>query len=240
MNKKEFLSRLKNALIGLSDSERIKSVHFYSECIDDRIEEGMSEYQAVSELGDFNDIVDNILMGYKEISGYNTPKSSNVGSSELPNNSAEHKKVVVEKTPHNVDEKQNNNNQNKCKDIAINLIKIAIVLGVYVLVFALIVTVFAVVFSIYVSVFATYLSLFLSSFAGFGFGIYAIFQYGYATGMMYIGISLVVFGLTVAIFMPFGKLFLKLNKKIFVLMKNCIKKNQLNKLIQKYWKKIVI
>jgi uncharacterized membrane protein len=61
MNKKEFLKRLREALRGLPQSDVDERVSFYSEMIDDRIEEGFTEEEAVSGIGDVNDISAQII-----------------------------------------------------------------------------------------------------------------------------------------------------------------------------------
>ena len=61
MNKKEFLERLREALRGLPQSDVDERVSFYSEMIDDRIEEGFTEEEAVSGIGDVNDISAQII-----------------------------------------------------------------------------------------------------------------------------------------------------------------------------------
>ena len=48
MNKQEFLSALQNALAGLPKKDRQKTLAFYSEMIDDRMEDGMTEEEAVA------------------------------------------------------------------------------------------------------------------------------------------------------------------------------------------------
>lgn len=61
MNKLEFLKSLENALCGLPQQEIQKSLDFYSEMIDDRIEDGVLEEAAVSQIGDVNEIAEQIL-----------------------------------------------------------------------------------------------------------------------------------------------------------------------------------
>ncbi len=61
MNKKDFLDALNRRLATLSAQEREKSLLYFSEMIDDRIEEGMSEEEAVSSLESLDDIVEKIL-----------------------------------------------------------------------------------------------------------------------------------------------------------------------------------
>lgn len=52
MNKKKFLSRLRRALRGCGGMEIQSRLAFYSEMIDDRVEEGLSEEDAVNDIGD--------------------------------------------------------------------------------------------------------------------------------------------------------------------------------------------
>ena len=62
MNKCEFLDALRNALIGLPDDDVQKSLDFYSEMIDDKVEDGFSEQEAVTQTGNIEDIAKQILM----------------------------------------------------------------------------------------------------------------------------------------------------------------------------------
>ena len=61
MTKKEFLSRLRRSLSSLSRGEVRDSLSFYGEIIDDKIEEGFSERDAVASIGDIEEIVAQIL-----------------------------------------------------------------------------------------------------------------------------------------------------------------------------------
>lgn len=61
MNKQEFLECLRKGLTGLPQEDIEEYRAFYSEMIDDRIEEGMSEAEAVSEIGTTDDIIAQIL-----------------------------------------------------------------------------------------------------------------------------------------------------------------------------------
>lgn len=56
MTKKVFLSELRTKLSGLPEQELNESLHFYNEMIDDRIEEGIPEEDAVAAAGDINEI----------------------------------------------------------------------------------------------------------------------------------------------------------------------------------------
>ena len=56
MNKQEFIKALRERLMWLTSEELEKTVNFYSEMIDDRIEEGETEEEAVAALGSMDDI----------------------------------------------------------------------------------------------------------------------------------------------------------------------------------------
>lgn len=51
MSKQEFLGALYNGLSGLPKEDIENSVQFYSEMIDDRMDEGMTENEAVEDIG---------------------------------------------------------------------------------------------------------------------------------------------------------------------------------------------
>jgi len=57
MTKEEFLVQLRNGLSGLPSEDVEERLSFYSEMIDDRIEEGLSESEAVDEIGPLNTVV---------------------------------------------------------------------------------------------------------------------------------------------------------------------------------------
>ena len=57
MNKEQFLTELKNGLSGLPQNDIDERMLFYGEMIDDRMEEGMSEEEAVSGIGSVDEIV---------------------------------------------------------------------------------------------------------------------------------------------------------------------------------------
>lgn len=61
MNKAEFLRHLAQGLSQLPAAERQKSLEYYEEMIGDRMEEGMSEAEAVAALGDLAAIIEEIM-----------------------------------------------------------------------------------------------------------------------------------------------------------------------------------
>lgn len=61
MNKNEFLSALEKELRGLPREDIEERLDFYSEMIDDKIEDGLSEEEAVAELGPVEKIAEQIV-----------------------------------------------------------------------------------------------------------------------------------------------------------------------------------
>lgn len=61
MNKTEFLDTLREKLTGLPADEINARISFYSEMIDDRMEDGLIEEAAVWQLGNIDDIAEQII-----------------------------------------------------------------------------------------------------------------------------------------------------------------------------------
>ena len=61
MNKKKFLSALSSALADLSRQDRKKTLDFYKELIDDRLEEGLSEEAVLAQIGTPEAIAEQVL-----------------------------------------------------------------------------------------------------------------------------------------------------------------------------------
>ena len=62
MNKHEFLAQLRNGLSGLPRKDVEERLTFYSEMIDDRMEEGYSEEESVEAVGTVDEIVEQTIM----------------------------------------------------------------------------------------------------------------------------------------------------------------------------------
>ena len=61
MNKQEFLDKLREGLSGLPQDDIEERLSFYAEMIDDPIEDGLSESEAVEKIGDIDEIVSQIV-----------------------------------------------------------------------------------------------------------------------------------------------------------------------------------
>lgn len=60
MTKREFLYELERGLKGLPEDDLRERISFYTEMIDDRMEEGLSEEEAVSDIGSVSEIIERI------------------------------------------------------------------------------------------------------------------------------------------------------------------------------------
>lgn len=65
MRKQEFLNRLKHKLSGLPRQEINERISFFSEMIDDRVEDGYTEDEAVAIIGNTDDISKQIVLETK-------------------------------------------------------------------------------------------------------------------------------------------------------------------------------
>ena len=61
MDKAQFLEELKRRLSGLPQSELEERLLFYSEMIDDRVEDGLTEEEAVAGIGSVDALVEQIM-----------------------------------------------------------------------------------------------------------------------------------------------------------------------------------
>ena len=61
MNKQEFLEKLRAGLAGLPQADLEERLTFYSEMIDDRMEDSLSEEEAVAQVGTVEEVLQQIL-----------------------------------------------------------------------------------------------------------------------------------------------------------------------------------
>ena len=64
MTKQEFTKKLREKLRALPEQAVDERIDFYSEIIDDRVEDGLSEDDAVSGIGDVDAIADHIISDF--------------------------------------------------------------------------------------------------------------------------------------------------------------------------------
>ena len=61
MDKQEFITRLQNGLSGLPKDDIEERLNFYSEMIEDRMEDGLTEEEAIKEVGSVDEIVAQVI-----------------------------------------------------------------------------------------------------------------------------------------------------------------------------------
>ncbi len=61
MDKKQFIEELRASLSGLPQNDIEERIGFYSEMIDDRVEDGMSEEEAIRQIGTVKDVTEQIV-----------------------------------------------------------------------------------------------------------------------------------------------------------------------------------
>ena len=61
MLKEEFLSKLEKRLLGIPKEDLERTLDYYNEIISDKVEDGMSEEEAINSLGTFDEVVKNTL-----------------------------------------------------------------------------------------------------------------------------------------------------------------------------------
>lgn len=76
MNKKEFLKKMDYYLLVINDEERYRFVGYYEEMIEDYLENGLSEEEAIEKIGDPKQITKKILEENEEMSFKITPNNS--------------------------------------------------------------------------------------------------------------------------------------------------------------------
>ena len=94
MTKEQFIKKLNTELSFLSPEELESRLAFYSEMIDDRIEEGLSEEDAIAEIGDVDEIIAQLKADGLacEKTDNNNPCSDGTYASPKADNSAPSKK----------------------------------------------------------------------------------------------------------------------------------------------------
>ncbi len=183
MTKQEFLAQLQAGLSGLTESDAQERLTFYSEMIDDRMEEGLSEQDAVSQIGDVETIVASIL-------------------AEIPKKAPEHVITSVEKPTHKT-QKVNKEDKKRLETWQILLLILGLPLWLPLLIAA-----FAVVISLLASLWSVVGTLWGALFgtlAGVGlgvtlFGLLCIITGKWVMGTALFGAGLACIGLAVFAF----------------------------------------
>ncbi len=204
MNKQEFLTELKKKLKGLAPDEIAGSIEYYGEMIDDAMEDGMSEEEAVESLGDIDDIVSQIRGQERTSSSPHKPEPS----------------VSYEPTENVMPDDNNKKGTNVV--LIIILIIVGIPLGIGVI---------STVFGIYTGMWGTLVGLYASA-VGIGISGAALIiscpfiQSGLPEILVQFGVGFILLGLSIPFFMLcnlIAKGLVELAKLIISLIQKLIK-----------------
>ncbi len=173
MNKAEFLKELKDSISDMPYSEVEKTLTFYAENIDDRMEDGMSEEEAVSRLGS----IDNIA---KEI------------RADLPITTLISKKV----------KQSRDKASNKTLWIVLAICGIPFWLPIAIGFTAAVLSVYFSIWAVIIAIYAVVFGFALAAIAGLIAGSVCIFTAGFYQGALFIGASLCLAGLFIMTVRP--------------------------------------
>jgi uncharacterized membrane protein len=167
MNKNDFRQELSNKLSAYPQWEIDKSLSYFSELIDDRIEDGMNEEEAVASLESIDDIAQKIML--------EMPLSALVKARMKPKKQLSALAIVLIVLGFPV-----------WFPILISIF--AIVFSVYVSIWAIIISMFAAIFAFVVSGLAVLVTSPFAFSGGTAAGLFAIGQ-----GFIYLGVSIMIF-----------------------------------------------
>ncbi len=176
MNKTEFIAELNEKLQGIPERELKSSIDFYVEMIDDRVEDGLSEEDAVAALGSIKDITDRILE--------ETPMV----------------KIVKEKVK-NAKPKRALRTWEIVLLAVGSPIWFPILLCLGIVAVVLVLVLYLVYWVIILTFYVLDLAIALTGVAGIAFGLVAIFRLGPAQGFFFIGAGLFLCGFGVLFFL---------------------------------------
>ena len=176
MNKSEFLAELRSRLVGLPQNEIEERISFYSEMIDDRVEEGATEEDAVAGIGSIDEIVAQIL-------------------EDVPLWS-----IVKEKVKKKREKTEKKRRSLKAWEIVLIVLGFPVWLPLLIAAFAVILSLYVVLWSVIISLWAVFVSLAACGLAGIVTGV------GYAIlvkpidGILLVAAGLVCSGLAIFAF----------------------------------------
>ena len=143
MRKQEFLDALHAGLSGLTEADVLERLTFYSEMIDDRMEEGLSEEEAVSKIGNVEEIVKGIL-------------------SEIPQKKQEALIISVEKPTHTAPKPEEKSKKRmSARQIVLLCLGAPLWLPLLITAFAVLISVLAALWSVAVSLWAVWRIVFM-------------------------------------------------------------------------------
>ena len=202
MTKGQFMTSLSNGLSFLPKDEIDERISFYSEMIDDRIEEGLSEEEAVDKVGAVDEIITQMI-------------------SEIPLT-----KIVKNRI---LQEKEKKKDKIKSWEIILIILGSPIWFSLLISLIAIIISLIASLFAILISLWATFGAVAGSAIGIIIYGIVLIFTKNILSGFVLIGASIFCMGLSIFLFYgckSLTKLLVLLLKKFYIMIKKCLIKKE--------------
>lgn len=199
MNKQEFLQSLRDGLSGLPQEDMERAIDFYEEMIDDRIEEGIVEEEAIATIGTVDEVVSQII-------------------SEIPLS-----KLVKER----VKPKRKMSAWEIVLLVLGSPIWISVLIAIFAVIFSVILSVYVVLWSVVISLWAVEVSFIACAVGGIAAGIVFFATNHLEAGLFMIGAALICASLSIFLF--FGckgatKGIALLTKKMALGIKSCFVK----------------
>ena len=176
MNKQEFIKKLKEMLSNLPENEINERIDFYSEMIDDRIEDGLTEEQAIKDIGTVEDVAKQII---DEIPLFKIIKHKLKSKNKTKNTIPKRKRTWWE--------------------ITLLAVGSPIWLSILISFFAVILSLYVSLWAVAISLYAVGLSLFLSGLSVIA-GLVLIFTDGLSVGLLIIAGGIMCMGLSILFF----------------------------------------
>lgn len=199
MNKQEFLDQLRKGLWGIPQDDIEERITFYSEMIDDRMEEGLTEEEAVSAVGSVDDITRQVIA--------DIPLTKIAKERIKPKRQLKAWEIVLLALGSPI-------------WLSLGIATVAVIFSLYIVLWSIIIALWAVFVSFVACAFSCVASGIVVTVIGNIFSGMALL----ATGLIFAGLSIFMFYGCLAV----TKCILILTKKIAVWIKNCfIKKEEL-------------
>ena len=173
MTKRKFLTKLKYNLYGLSRADRQRSLDYYAEMIDDRMEEGMSEEEAVAGIGTPDEAASQIFAELQPDAAGKASASHSMRGWEIA--------LLILGSP---------------LWLALLIALFAVIVAVLAVVLALYVSVWAVIFSLW----ASWLAVGLTAVVGIPASVVVLLTGKPGVGLFLLGCGLILASLTVGLF----------------------------------------
>ena len=174
MNKQEFLSELRKRLSRLPKQEIEERIEFYSEMIDDLTEEGLTEEEAISQIGSVEEIVAQII-----------------GDSDHAKDTTQDEKVK---------NKTHTKRQLSPWEIVLIALGSPIWLSLLIAAFSVVLSMYVVIWSVVISLWSVFASLIGAAVGGIAAGVLFIVLGNTLSGIAMIGAGIVCAGLSILFF----------------------------------------